>query len=262
MEVLERPHGILLVTGPMGSGKTTTLYASMQHLNVPGKKIVSIEDPVEYQLDGVHQVHVKPQIGLSFETALRFFVRQDLDVMMVGEIRDTETARMAAQAALIGRTVLSTLHTNDAASSVTRLLNMGIEDFLLTATVNGIVAQRLVRTLCRACKEPAPELLAEFRREAASADGAAGGTEEPLTFYRARGCERCGGTGFHGRTTILEILVMSDRIREMILARAEAKDIQRAAIEEGMVPMYRYGMRKVRAGLTTREEVLRVIRDV
>jgi general secretion pathway protein E len=257
LEVLGRANGILLVTGPTGSGKTTTLYASLRHLNTGNTKILTVEDPIEYQLEGINQVQVKPQIGLTFASALRSFLRQDPDIIMVGEIRDQETAQIAVQAALTGHVVLSTLHTNNAASTVTRLLDMGIEDYLLTSTVNGLAAQRLVRVLCASCKEAyeaPPELTDELQLHRYAAAG-------PVTLYRPRGCTECKGTGFHGRTTILEMLVMSDAIRRLVLKGADANTIQVAAGEAGMRSMYQDGMHKVLAGVTSLEEVMRVTRE-
>jgi general secretion pathway protein E len=257
-DLLGRPFGILLVTGPTGSGKTTTLYTGLLELNTRQRKILTIEDPVEYQLAGVNQSQVKPQIGLTFAGALRSFLRQDPDVMMVGEIRDLETAQVAVQAALTGHVILSTLHTNDAASAVTRLLDMGVEDFLLTSTINGVVSQRLVRTLCPSCREPyeaLPELAARMQI-APRADG------RPQTLYRAKGCAQCGGTGYHGRSSIVEVLAMSDAIRQLVLARADTGAIRRAAIADGMRTMHAHGMTKVLAGLTSVEEVLRATRSV
>ncbi len=255
--VLERPDGILLVTGPTGSGKTTTLYTSLLRLNTPEKKILTVEDPIEYQLDGVNQIQVKPRIELSFANALRSILRQDPDVIMIGEIRDLETAKIAVQAALTGHVVLSTLHTNNAASAVTRLLDMGVEDYLITSTVNGIVGQRLVRTLCRHCREPyraLPELIKQLELDRFAAEGT-------ITLYRAKGCDQCEGTGYSGRTGIVETLVMSDPIRRLVLDHAEANELQRAAVEEGMRTMYADGIAKALAGDTTLEEVLRVTRD-
>ena len=255
-DLLERPHGILLVTGPTGSGKTTTLYTGLLELNTPGKKILTIEDPVEYQLKGVNQVQVKPQIGLTFASALRSFLRQDPDIMMVGEIRDLETAEVAVQAALTGHLILATLHTNDAASAVTRLLDMGIEDFLLTSTINGVVAQRLVRTLCPGCRQPYQALpgMVEKLEIPPQANG------KPPVFHRPVGCEHCKGTGYFGRTSIVEVLAMSPAIRELVLRRAEAGVIRRKAVEEGMRTMHMHGMGKVLAGHTSVEEVLRATR--
>lgn len=255
--VLESSHGILLVTGPTGSGKTTTLYTSLNHLNNGDRKILTVEDPVEYQIDGINQVQVKSQIGLNFATALRSFLRQDPDVIMVGEIRDRETAQIAVQAALTGHTVLSTLHTNNAASAVTRLLDMGVEDYLLTSTVIGVLAQRLVRLLCAECREPyeaSQELIDECKLETPS-------NGMKPEFYRAVGCASCGQTGYKGRTTILELLVMSDGIRRRIVAGDDANAIQQEAIKEGMAPMFADGVRKSLSGATSLEEVMRVTRE-
>jgi general secretion pathway protein E len=255
-EVLDRPHGILLVTGPTGSGKTTTLYTALLELNTPDKKILTIEDPVEYQLKGVNQVQVKPQIGLTFATALRSFLRQDPDIMMVGEIRDLETAQIAVQAALTGHLILSTLHTNDSASAVTRLLDMGVEDYLLTSTVNGLAAQRLVRTLCADCRE-AYEILPELT-ERLGLDRLS--PAYPIILYRPTGCARCGDTGYLGRSSIIEVLAMSDAIRQLVLKRTDAAQLRRAAIEEGMESMWVHGMKKALAGATSIDEVVRATR--
>ncbi len=257
-ELLDRPHGIMLVTGPTGSGKTTTLYAGLLELNTREKKILTIEDPVEYQLKGVNQVQVKPQIGLTFAGALRSFLRQDPDIMMVGEIRDLETAQVAVQAALTGHLILSTLHTNDAASAITRLLDMGIEDFLLTSTISGLVAQRLVRTLCLQCRE-AYEALPGFAEKMQIAPPASGAA---LILHRAKGCADCGGTGYHGRSSIVEVLVMSDALRALVLAHADMTAIRRRAVADGMQTMHMHGMKKVLAGQTSVEEVLRATRLV
>ncbi len=257
LQMLERPNGILLVTGPTGSGKTTTLYTSLLQLNTPDKKILTVEDPIEYQLEGVNQVQVKAQIGLTFANVLRSLLRQDPDIIMIGEIRDLETAQIAAQAALTGHLVLSTLHTNSAASSVTRLLDMGLEDYLLASTLNGISAQRLLRTLCAHCREPnpaLPEIAAQQKLERFT-DG------EPIRLYRPVGCSRCNNTGYFGRTGIAEMLVISDEIRRLVLRREDAGAIQRAAVEGGMRSLYEDGMRKVVRGMTSLEEVLRVTRE-
>ncbi|MEE8152641.1 MAG: type II secretion system ATPase GspE [candidate division NC10 bacterium] len=257
LDLLDRPHGILLVTGPTGSGKTTTLYTSLLRLNTGERKILTVEDPIEYQLEGINQVQVKPQIGLGFANVLRSFLRQDPDVIMIGEIRDLETAEIAVQAALTGHKVLSTLHTNDAATTITRLLDMGVEDYLLTSTVNGVVAQRLVRTLCGHCREPRPvlpEMVEQLQLGRFT-------SSDPITLYQATGCEHCNGSGYLGRTGLLELLVLSDPIRRLILRRAEAHEIKRAAAEAGMRTMYQDGMYKILAGTTTLEEVLRVTRD-
>jgi len=249
--ILQRPHGILLVTGPTGSGKTTTLYTSLLHVCTPDLKILTVEDPVEYQLAGVTQVQVHPQIGLNFAGALRAFLRHDPDVILVGEIRDVETARIAVQAALTGHLVLSTLHTNDAASAITRLLDMGVEDYLITATVNGIAAQRLVRRLCPQCRVPyavTPDVAARLKLDAPA----------PITLFKPGGCAACGGNGFAGRTTVAEVLAMTEALKDLVIRRAGADAMQRQAEADGMASMYRDGLRKCLAGLTTVDEVLRV----
>ena len=255
--ILALPHGIILVTGPTGSGKTTTLYAALQKINTPDKKILTVEDPVEYQLEGINQIQVKPQIGLNFADALRSIVRQDPDVIMIGEMRDQATARIAIQSALTGHLVLSTLHTNDAGSSITRLLDMGVEDYLLTSTLNGILSQRLVRTLCLNCREPytpLPELVEEL-------DLARFTKEDELILYKASGCEQCTNTGYHGRTVILELLCLSEAIRQLILSHADGTEIQLTAIKNGMETMKGDGIRKALQGITTIEEVMRVTQD-
>ena len=257
LEVLMQPHGIVLVTGPTGSGKTTTLYTALERLNNPDLKILTVEDPVEYQMEGINQIQVKPQIGLTFANALRSIVRQDPDVIMIGEIRDLETAQIAVQAALTGHMVLSTLHTNDAASTINRLLDMGMDDYLLTSTVNGILAQRLVRTLCTHCREahPAlPEVVEEMQLRRYT-------QASPVMLYRPVGCEECGGTGYMGRISIVELLVMSDTIRSMIMRHVTAGEIRQQAIAEGMQTMYENGLSKTVVGVTTLEEVLRVTRE-
>ena len=256
-EILLRPQGIILVTGPTGSGKTTTLYAALHALNTPDKKILTVEDPVEYQLEGTNQIQVKPQIGLTFANALRSILRQDPDVIMIGEMRDLETAKIAVQAALTGHKVLSTLHTNDAASSVTRMLDMGVEDFLLTSTVNGVLAQRLVRVLCEHCKE-SYEVGTELAEELGVARFA---DTRGLTLYRGAGCESCDGSGYRGRTCILELLVMSDSVRQSILNHGDAAAIHAAAVADGTISMHEDGLRKALAGITSLEEVERVTRE-
>ncbi len=258
LDVLELPHGIILITGPTGSGKSTTLYTALDKLNLPERKIITVEDPVEYQLAGVNQIQVKPAIGLNFSNALRAIMRQDPDVIMIGEMRDLETARIAVQAALTGHLVLSTLHTNDASGGVTRLLDMGLEDYLITSTVNGILSQRLVRRLCERCKAPYP-VLPEVVEETGL--GRFLSDREPV-LYKAVGCGHCNGIGYRGRGAIMEFLVMSDAIRRQVLRHAQARDIEQIAIEEGMLTMYQDGLRKAIAGMTTLEEVLRVTTDV
>ena len=257
LDVLLEPHGILLVTGPTGSGKTTTLYTALDRLNQPDVKILTVEDPVEYQMAGINQIQVKPQIDLTFANALRSIVRQDPDVIMIGEIRDLETAQIAVQSALTGHLVLSTVHTNDAASTVNRLLDMGVEDYLLTSTVIGILAQRLVRTLCQACKTSytaLPEVVAELGLHKFVPPG-------DVTLYHAKGCKECAQTGFIGRISIMEMLPMSDSLRTHIMRHANSAELRAEAIKEGMVTMYEDGMRKALNGVTTFEEVLRVTRE-
>ncbi|MCZ6727780.1 MAG: type IV-A pilus assembly ATPase PilB [Acidobacteria bacterium] len=256
-EAIVKPFGIVLVTGPTGSGKTNTLYSAMGNINKPDTNIMTAEDPVEFNLVGINQVQVREEIGLTFATALRSFLRQDPDIVLVGEIRDGETAEIAVKAALTGHLVLSTLHTNDSASTITRLMDMGVAEYLLASTINGVVAQRLVRTLCTDCREPYP-VLPEM---AAQLDLAHHTAADPVTLYRAVGCETCDGTGFHGRTSIIETLVVDDAVRRLILQRAPAIDIQRAAVERGMRTMHHDGLAKALAGVTTVEEVVRVTRE-
>jgi len=253
--ILQAPNGILLITGPTGSGKTTTLYTVLNRLNTPERKIITVEDPVEYRLAGINQIQVKPTIGLTFANALRSIVRQDPDVIMVGEMRDQETARIAVQSALTGHLVLSTLHTNDAASGVTRLLDMGIEPYLISATVNGIVAQRLVRRLCSHCAtpwEPPQELIEELDLERLLADNA------PPLLHHARGCSHCNGIGYRGRLALVEVLETSDAVHRLVMRHAEVREIRELAIAEGMTTLRQDGLRKALAGLTTLEEVARV----
>jgi general secretion pathway protein E len=258
LETLMRPHGIVLVSGPTGSGKTTTLYAALTKLNSPDRKILTAENPVEYVLEGINQVQMNPEIGLTFANALHSFLRQDPDIMMIGEIRNLETAQIAVQAALTGHLVLSTVHTNDAGSAMTRLLDMGIENYLLNSTINAVLGQRLVRRLCDACREPyqpEPELAKSLDLASAGQDG------QPI-LYRAVGCPACNELGYVGRTMILELMVMNDAIRSLVLARAEAREIQTEAIRSGMQTMFAHGMRKALAGITTIEEVFRVTREM
>ncbi|MGR9087333.1 MAG: type II secretion system ATPase GspE [Gammaproteobacteria bacterium] len=254
LEVLAQPHGIILITGPTGSGKSTTLYAALKLLNTAERKIITVEDPVEYQLEGVNQIQAKPQIGLTFASALRSIVRQDPDVIMIGEMRDLETAKIAVQSALTGHLVLSTLHTNDAAGGITRLLDMGLEEYLLSSTVNGILAQRLVRKLCDRCKTghaAAPEVVGEMNLRRFQPEG-------DIVLYKPEGCPACGGLGYRGRLAIIEFLPMTDSIRKLVMRHEEAGIIQKQAIDEGMSTMYEDGLAKVVKGITTLEEVLRV----
>jgi general secretion pathway protein E len=253
-QALAQPNGIVLVTGPTGSGKTTTLYAALSELNTPQRKILTIEDPIEYRLAGVNQMQVNPAIGLSFAAALRSFLRQDPDVMMVGEVRDLETARVAVQSALTGHMILSTLHTNSAASAVTRLLDMGIEPFLITSTLNAVLAQRLVRRLCEHCREPYTPIAPIEARD----DEGETRRLEIQQLFHPKGCAACGGTGFHGRLALVEFLVVDQTIAKLVLERAEARDIAAAAVAGSMRTMFDDGLIKARAGLTTIEEVLRV----
>jgi general secretion pathway protein E len=258
LRILERPNGIVLVTGPTGSGKTTTLYAALSRLNTPERKILTVEDPIEYQLEGITQIQVQPAIGLDFASVLRSLLRHDPDVMMVGEIRDRETAEIAVQAALTGHLVLSTLHTNSAAGSIARLIDMGVPEYLLASTLTGAMGQRLVRTLCPACREPFRPL-PEFAREL-GLDRLSGG--EAVKLWRPQGCESCHGTGYRGRTTISEVLVSTDALRRLILKRADARELHQTAVAEGMTAMFADGAAKALAGVTTIEEVLKATRDV
>ena len=256
-DILKLPHGIVLVTGPTGSGKTTTLYTALAELNTPDKKILTVEDPVEYQLEGINQIQVKPRIGLDFANALRSIVRQDPDVLMIGEMRDLETARIAVQSALTGHLVFSTLHTNDAGSSITRLLDMGVEDYLLTSTLNGILAQRLVRLLCAACRRayrPLPGLISELELDRYA-------PVDELQLHEAVGCAECLDNGYLGRCVITEFLVISEGIRRLILNHEDATALERHAIEAGMDTMQVDGIRKALQGMTTIEDVLRVTRE-
>jgi general secretion pathway protein E len=254
--VLEQPHGILLVTGPTGSGKTTTLYTALSRLNTPDVKIITVEDPVEYQIEGINQIQAKPQIGLDFANALRSIVRQDPDIIMIGEMRDLETARIAIQSALTGHLVLSTLHTNNAAGGITRMLDMGVEDYLLTSTVNGILAQRLVRRLepTYAEKYPAsPEEIAKFGLRRFQPEG-------EVFLYRPRP-SALSPTGYLGRTTIMEFLVMNDELRRAVMRHAGMGELEQLARQSGMRTMYEDGIAKALRGVTTIEEVLRVTED-
>ena len=255
-QLLERPHGILLVTGPTGSGKTTTLYAALAQIKATEQKIITVEDPVEYQLEGINQIQVHQQINLSFANALRSILRQDPDIIMIGEMRDGETAQIAVQSALTGHLVLSTLHTNTAASAVVRLKDMGVEGYLITSAVNGVLSQRLVRTLCDACKQGyEPE---DALRRSTGLDRIAG-PAGPL--YRAVGCEQCRGSGYRGRTGIHELLVLDEPLRAAILAGRDANALHELASRGGMRSLYEDGLRKVAAGLTSIDELARVVQE-
>lgn len=255
-QVLEMPHGIILVTGPTGSGKTTTLYTALSKLNTPERKIITVEDPVEYQLEGINQIQAKASIGLDFSHALRAIVRQDPDVIMIGEMRDLETAKIAIQSALTGHLVLSTIHTNDAAGGVTRMLDMGVEDYLLTSTVNAILAQRLVRTLDPNSRE-SYELMPEVAKEIGMTRLK---EQDRYVVYRPLPSEE-NPNGYRGRTTIMELLLMTDPIRRLIMKHATAGEIQDLAVSEGMRTMYQDGLNKCLQGITTLEEVLRVTQE-
>ena len=255
-ELIQRPHGIILVTGPTGSGKTTTLYCALEKINSPEKKIITVEDPVEYQLRGVNQIQVKPSIGLSFANALRSIVRQDPDVILIGEIRDAETAEIAIQSALTGHLVLSTLHTNDAPSAITRLIDMGMEDFLLSSTIIGILAQRLVRVACPNCRvpySPDPAILKEMK-----VDGA---RLSDFNISEVKGCDSCSHTGYWGRSGIFEFLKVTDDIERLILEKKDSNVIKEAARRNGMRTLREDGWLKVKEGVTTLSEVLRVTQE-
>ena len=254
LEILSLPHGIILITGPTGSGKTTTLYAALNRLNTIERKIITVEDPVEYQLEGINQVQAMPKIGLDFAAALRSIVRQDPDVIMIGEMRDVETATIAVQSALTGHLVLSTLHTNDAVGGIARLMDMGLADYLLTSTVNGIMAQRLVRRLCPHCRQsyPAtPELIEELNLRRYAPEG-------PVFLYQPIGCDECESIGYKGRLIIMEFMVMTDKIRKLVMSHVDSNVLLEAVLEDGMESMYEDGFHKALSGVTSIEEILRV----
>jgi len=255
-QMIHRPNGILLVTGPTGSGKTTTLYSALSTINLPDKKIITIEDPIEYQIDGVNQIHVNPQIDLTFATGLRHIVRQDPDVVMIGEIRDLETAEIAIRAALTGHLVFSTLHTNDAPSAIARLIDMGAADYLIASSLLGILAQRLVRVICPACKKevhPVPEILKEIRFPVSD--------DNKDHFFEGSGCEQCSNTGFRGRIGIYELMTLNDSIRKLMMSKSDSGKIRKKAIENGMCSLRDDGWLKVRKGITSIAEVLRVTQE-
>jgi len=253
--LITQPHGLILITGPTGSGKTTTLYATLEKINDEKHKIVTVEDPVEYQLDGITQIQVNPRIGLSFASGLRSIVRQDPDILMIGEIRDHETAEIAIESALTGHLVFSTLHTNDAAGAVTRLQDMGVQSYLISSSLLGIQAQRLVRRVCTDCKEQH-----DLTADEANVLGVE--LSDYPTINRGSGCERCGGTGYRGRVGLYELLMMSDQIRHLITSSADANVIRQQGIKEGMKTLREDALEKLKAGLTTPEEVVRVTRAV
>lgn len=248
--LIEQPHGIILVTGPTGSGKSTTLFAGLNYLNSPDKNIVTVEDPVEYQINGVNQIQANPKTGLTFASTLRSILRQDPDIIMVGEIRDEETAQVAVRAALTGHLVLSTLHTNDAVSSITRLIDMGIPPYLVASTVIGVVAQRLMRRLCSSCKEKYQTPVEEQKFMQLT---------EPINLYRARSCEKCSSTGYRGRMAVHEVLVVDEMIKSMITQEKSEQEIKKYAKDAGMNTMQQDGLEKVKTGDTSLEELIRVI---
>ncbi|MFO7302770.1 MAG: type IV-A pilus assembly ATPase PilB [Acidobacteriota bacterium] len=252
MRAIRKPWGMVLVTGPTGSGKTNTLYSSLAQINDPHVNIMTAEDPVEFNLAGVNQVPVRENIGLTFAAVLRSFLRQDPNVILVGEIRDSETASIAVKAALTGHLVLSTLHTNDAPSSINRLVNMGIESFLVASSVNLIAAQRLVRRICTNCREPASVSVAELVEAGFPPEQAAG-----VQAMRGRGCDRCNGSGYKGRVGVFEVMEISDRLRELIVTGAPTAELKQVAMEEGMLTLRQSGLEKVRQGVTSLEEVVR-----
>lgn len=253
-ELIRRPHGIILVTGPTGSGKTTTLYASLSEINSIEKNIITIEDPVEYEIPLIRQTQVNPKVGLTFATGLRNILRQDPDIIMVGEIRDKETAEVAIQSALTGHLVFSTLHTNDAASSLTRLIDMGVEPFLISSTVIGLIAQRLVRVICKKCKETYTPL-DETLKDIGLSD------KRATVFYRGKGCIECNKTGYKGRIAIYELLIMDEELRKMVIEKKSSDQIKKIATEKGLVTLHEDGIKKVQDGITTIEELLRVTEE-
>ncbi len=247
IELIHKPYGMILITGPTGSGKSTTLYASLDRINSPDKKIITIEEPVEYIMKGINQINVRPKIGLTFANGLRHIVRQDPDIIMVGEIRDLETAGIAIHAALTGHLLFSTLHTNDAPGAITRLIDMGVENYLVSSTLISVMAQRLVRRICPDCKEeyfPGDDITSEFNL--------------PKMLFKGKGCNNCAGTGYRGRIAIFELLIINDEIREMIMEKATVRQLREKAIELGMRTLREDGLAKVRKGITTIDEVLRV----
>jgi len=253
-EVLSQAHGMVLVTGPTGSGKTTTLYSALNFVNSPEKNIITVEDPVEYRLKGVNQIQARPQVGLTFAAGLRSILRQDPDIVMVGEIRDSETAEIAIKAALTGHMVLSTLHTNDAVATIIRLLNMGIDKYLICSALSLIIAQRLARRICLHCKEPyTPDEEILTRLRALQVNPA------EISFYHGRGCEHCGGSGFWGRIAVYEFFLLAREIKDLIIANAAEAELKDMGQHIGMETLLQNGLKKVRDGLTTIDEILRII---
>jgi type IV pilus assembly protein PilB len=254
-KLIHSAYGIILVTGPTGSGKTTTLYSSLSTINSMDKNIITIEDPVEYELPLIRQTQVNLKAGISFATGLRSILRQDPNIIMVGEIRDKETADIAIQASLTGHLVFSTLHTNDAPSAVTRLIEMGIEPFLVSSSLIAILAQRLVRKICPACKEKYTPSTDVIKNLSAQKDS------KEMQFYKGKGCDDCKNTGYQGRVAIYELLVMTEEIRKLVVKKSSADEIKKKAIEEGMRALREDGLDKIRQGITTVEEVLRVTEE-
>lgn len=251
-DLIAKPYGMIVVTGPTGSGKTTTLYTSLARINTPERNIVSVEDPVEYQIPRVNQVQVNLKAGLTFANALRSILRQDPNVVLIGEIRDRETAEIAVQASMTGHLVMTTLHTNDAPGAVTRLQDMGIESFLITSSVIGVLAQRLVRVICPRCKEVYTPPVDALRRLGLESD-------QGVSMYRGKGCDACRGTGYRGRIGVFELMVMNDKLRSLVLSDASADQLREAARQDGMRILAQDGVQKVLEGITTFEELLRVV---
>lgn len=256
--LINQPHGMVLVTGPTGSGKSTTLYAGLSKIDISQKKVITIEDPIEYQLEGVNQIQVKPKIGLTFANGLRSIVRQDPDVMMIGEIRDFETANIAIHSALTGHMILSTLHTNDAPGAITRLIDMGVEGYLISSSLLGVLAQRLVRVICENCKEPHVPERELCDRLSGEVDGVTELEGDSIVTYRGAGCAECGNTGYKGRTGVFELMTVTDDIRQMIVDKKSSGEIRQKARENGMITLREDGWSKVLKGITSLEEIVRV----
>jgi len=253
--ILKNSNGIILVTGPTGSGKTTTLYGALDKINSPDKKIITVEDPIEYHLKGINQIQVMPQIGLDFPNILRHIVRQDPDIIMIGEIRDLETAEIAIQSALTGHLVFSTLHTNDAPTAITRLLDIGVPNFLLAATIRGVLAQRLVRVICPECRAIDCDAMKEERAQNLFPGSS-------VTLYKGRGCEKCAQTGFYGRSGIFELFTIDSSMHQLIIQNADALQIREAARKNGMHTLMEDGLLKVKAGETTVNEIFRATQEI
>jgi len=253
-KLIRHPHGIILVTGPTGSGKTTTLYASLDKINTVEKNIITIEDPVEYKLAGIRQIQINPKVDLTFANGLRSILRQDPNIIMIGEMRDSETAEIAIQSALTGHLVFSTLHTNDAPGAITRMIDMGVEPYLVSSSVIGVLAQRLVRTICPDCKEKYKPTKEELRDIGLTGN-------EKIDFYKGKGCATCMNMGYKGRIATYELMIVDDNIRNLIIAKVSADQIRKKTLELGMVALKDDGIEKVKQGITTVEEVLRVTQE-